>query len=426
MLQLGLPKACVSLPLYRCSRVLFSSSRSSSRSVQIVRGMATSEAPNLFTPYTMGMGKLNLSHRIVLAPLTRCRAIDQLPNEAMAKYYAQRSTEGGFLITEATLVSPTAGGYPHCPGIYTDEQIEGWRKVVEAVHAKGGIIFCQLWHAGRASHPVFQPGGAAPISPTDKPISKRWTVLMPDGSQAEYPPPRRLETYEIPDVVADFGQASLNAIRAGFDGVEIHGAQGYLIDQFLKDTINDRTDEYGGSLDKRCKFLLDVTRAMVSAIGAERVAVRISPAIDYLDAIDSDPLGVGLAVVERLNKLQDEVGSKLTYLHVIQPRFMNPEQKPVSEDEGAQLLKKLRNAYQGTFMSSGGYTKILGNEAVAHGDTDLVAFGRHFLSNPDLVKRFKLDAPLNRYNRALFYTHDPVVGYTDYPFLEEVVSENKA
>ncbi|GMH23318.1 hypothetical protein Nepgr_025161 [Nepenthes gracilis] len=375
------------------------------------------EAVDLFTPYTMG--KFQLSHRVVLAPLTRCRAIDQMPNEAMAKYYSQRASKGGYIITEATLVSPTAGGYPHCPGIYTDEQVEGWRKVVEAVHAKGAIFFCQLWHAGRASHPVFQPGGAAPISPTDKPISKRWTVLMPDGSQAEYPAPRRLETYEIPGVVEDFRQASLNAIRAGFDGVEIHGAQGYIIDQFLKDTINDRTDEYGGSLANRCKFLLDVTQAMVSAIGAERVAVRLSPAIDYLDAIDSDPLALGLAVIERLNELQESVGSKLTYLHVIQPRFMTADHKPVHEDEGAQLLKKLRKAYQGTFVCSGGYTKDLGNEALAHGDADLVAFGRFFLANPDLPKRFELDAPLNRYNRALFYTHDPVVGYTDYPFLDE-------
>ncbi|GMH23323.1 hypothetical protein Nepgr_025166 [Nepenthes gracilis] len=229
--------------------------------------------------------------------------------------------------------------YPHCPGIYTDEQVEGWRKVVEAVHAKGAIFFCQLWHAGRASHPVFQPGDAAPISPTDKRISKRWT---------------------------DFRQASLNAIRAGFDGVEIHGAQGYIIDQFLKDTINDRTGKYGGSLVNRCKFLLEVTQAMVSAVGAERVAVRLSSAIDYLNAIDSDPLALGLAVIERLNELQESVGSKLTYLHVIQRRFMNADHKPVHEDEGAQLLKKLRKAYQGTFVCSGGYTKDLGNEALAH------------------------------------------------------------
>ncbi|GAB4838029.1 12-oxophytodienoate reductase 3 [Ancistrocladus abbreviatus] len=373
---------------------------------------------NLFSPYQMG--KYQLSHRIVLAPLTRCRAIDNMPNEAMANYYSQRTTEGGYLVTESTLVSPTAGGYPHCPGIWTDEQVEGWKKTTEAVHAKGGIIFCQVWHSGRASHPVYQPGEADPLSPTAKGISKPWTVLLPDGTHVEYPDKLHvLQTHEIPGIVEDFRKASLNAIRAGFDGCEIHGAQGYLIDQFLKDTINDRTDEYGGSRDKRCKFLLDITRAMAEAIGVDRVAVRISPALDYLDAIDSDPLGLGLDVVERLNKLQEEVGGQLTYLHVIQPRFMPGTQPTPGEDHGVYLLRNLRRAYNGSFVSSGGYTKDLGNEGIAKGDTDLVAFGRFYLANPDLVKRFKLDAPLNKYDRSKFYTHDPVDGYTDYPFLDE-------
>ncbi|GMH04113.1 hypothetical protein Nepgr_005952 [Nepenthes gracilis] len=380
--------------------------------------MANTESVDLFSPYKLG--KFNLSHRIALSPMTRCRAINNnTANEAMATYYAQRTTPGGLLITEGTIVSLVGNGYPCVPGIFTDEHVEGWKKVTEAVHAKGGIILCQLWHVGRASHHAFQPGGQAPVSPSNKPISSRWKLMMPDDSMAEYPPPRALETSEIPGIVEEFRRGAVNAIRAGFDGIEIHGAQGYIIDQFLKDTINDRTDEYGGSLENRCRLLMEILEAIVSAIGIERTALRISPAIDYLDAIDTDPLGLGLGIIDRLNKFQENHGGKLVHVHSIQPRIMAAEEKLWSEDEGAHLLKKIKRAYQGTFISSGGYTKQLGMAAVANGDTDLVSYGRLFLANPDLVNRFKLDAPLNKYNRALFYTHDPVVGYTDYPFLEE-------
>ncbi|KAE9610806.1 putative 12-oxophytodienoate reductase [Lupinus albus] len=211
--------------------------------------------------------------------------------------------------------------------------------------------------------------------------------------------------------------------NTGFDGIEIHSAHGYLIDQFLKDGINDRTDEYGGSYENRCRFLLEVVKAVVSAIGAERVAVRISPAIDFLDAVDSDPLGLGLAVIERLNNLQNELGSKLSYLHVTHPRFLLKATTdigiPNTEEEQAKLLRTLRKAYEGTFMSAGGFTRDSGIEAIAQGYTDLVSYGRYFISNPDLVLRFKLNAPLNDYKRKLFYTHDPVIGYTDYPFLNK-------
>lgn len=382
-------------------------------------------SPSLFSPYKMG--KFNLSHRVVLAPMTRCRAINSIPQPAMAEYYAQRATNGGFLITEGTMISPTAAGFPHVPGIFTKEQVEAWKPVVDAVHAKGAIIFCQLWHVGRASHEVYQPGGGAPISSTGKPISKRWRILMPDGSHGIYPKPRPLVTaHEIAQVVEDYRQSALNAIEAGFDGIEIHGAHGYLIDQFLKDGINDRTDEYGGSVANRCKFIMQVVQAVVSAVGADRVGVRISPAIDHLDAMDSDPRSLGLAVIERLNKLQLNLGSKLTYLHVTQPRYTAYGQTEAgrhgSEEEEAQLVRTLRNAYQGTFISSGGFTRELGVEAVAQGDADLVSYGRLFISNPDLVLRLKLNAPLNRYVRPTFYTHDPVVGYTDYPFLSKGTS----
>ncbi|KAH8482505.1 hypothetical protein H0E87_029807 [Populus deltoides] len=313
--------------------------------------------------------------------------------------------------------------FPHVPGIYSEAQVEAWKKVVDAVHAKGSVIFCQLWHVGRASHQVYQPGGVPPISSTNKPISNRWRTLMPDGTYGIYPAPRALKTSEILELVEHYSQAALNAIRAGFDGVEIHGAHGYLIDQFLKNGINDRVDEYGGSIENRCRFMMQVIQAVVSAVGAERVAFRMSPAIDHLDATDSDPLNLGLSVIERINKLQLQVGSKLTYLHVTQPRYTASGQKESrrtgSEDEEAQMIRTWRRAYQGTFMCSGGYTRELGIQAVTEGDADLISYGRLFISNPDLVLRLKLNAPLNKYIRKTFYTQDPVVGYTDYPFLSK-------
>ncbi|XP_015889050.3 12-oxophytodienoate reductase 3 [Ziziphus jujuba] len=382
--------------------------------------------PDLFTPYKMG--KFNLSHRVVLAPLTRCRAVNEIPFEAHALYYSQRATPGGLLISEGTSPSNTAAGYPHVPGIYTEEQVEAWKKVVDAVHAKGSIFFCQLWHVGRASHHVYQPNGDSPISSTKKRISDKWDPLLalPDGSNGKFSKPRALETYEIPQVVEHYRQAALNSIRAGFDGVEIHGAHGYLIDQFLKDGINDRTDKYGGSLENRCRFLIEVVEAVVSAIGAERVSVRISPAIDLMDATDSDPLGLGLAVIERLNKLQLKFGSKLAYLHVTRPRFAAFVTKGnYDEVVEAKFIKTLRDAYDGTFIASGGYTLELGQKSLANGEADLISYGRLFISNPDLVLRFKLNAPLNNYDRKTFYTKDPVVGFTDYPFLNQGVVDNK-
>ncbi|OIV89220.1 hypothetical protein TanjilG_24402 [Lupinus angustifolius] len=382
---------------------------------------SSQEDNTMFSPYKMG--NFNLSHRVVMAPVTRCRALEGIPQPAMREYYSQRATQGGFLISEGTAISSTSAGFPHAPGIYTEEHVEAWRNIVDAVHAKGSIFFCQLWHVGRASHSVYQPGGAAPISSTSKPLSDKSKVLLPDGTYDFYPQPRQLNTSEIPEIVEHYRQCAINAIRAGFDGIEIHSAHGYLIDQFLKDGINDRTDEYGGSYENRCRFLLQVVHAVASAIGAKRVAVRISPAIDHLDATDSDPLGLALAVAERLNNLQKEHGSKLTYLHVTHPRYSHRTKIQLgqhsTEDEQVKLLKTLRKTYDGTFMSSGGFTRDSGMKAIAEGDTDLVSYGRYFIANPDLVLRLKLNADLNDYNRMTFYTHDPVIGYTDYPFLDE-------
>lgn len=269
---------------------------------------------------------------------------------------------------------------------------------------------------------VYQPDGGAPVSSTEKQISEHWPLIMPDGSYAHFSKPKALSTDDISKYVDYYRIAATNAIEAGFDGIEIHSAHGYLIDQFLKDGINDRTDEYGGCLDNRCRFLLQIVEAVATAIGPDRVAVRISPAIDHMDATDSDPHGLGLAVVERLNKLQAKMGSKLAYLHVTQPRFTikGDHSKFGGAEQEAFLMNSLRKAYDGTFMGSGGYTRQLGIEAIEKDEVDLVSYGRLFIANPDLVLRFKLDAPLNKYDRSTFYTSDPVVGYTDYPFLDQV------
>lgn len=383
---------------------------------------SANHSPNLSKPYQMGL--FRLSHRVVLAPMTRCRALNGIPQHANIEYYAQRATEGSFLITEGTLVSPKAGGFPHCPGIYNQAQIDAWKNVVDAVHSKGGIIFCQLWHVGRASHQVYQPSDdPAPISSTDKPISGKWRILMPDGKYGTYPRPRRLATAEIPGIVEQFKQAAVNAVQAGFDGVEIHGAHGYLIDQFLKDGINNRSDAYGGPLSNRIRFLRELVQSVISSIGPGRVGVRVSPAIDHLEAQDSDPLSLGLAVTGMLNALQHSAGEKLAYLHITQPRYTAYGQAEAgrygSPEEESRLIRSWRDAYDGTFIASGGFTLELGEEAVASGAADLVSYGRLFISNPDLPERFKLNAGLNRYVRSTFYTQDPVVGFTDYPSLDE-------
>ncbi|KAI4380797.1 hypothetical protein MLD38_006945 [Melastoma candidum] len=378
----------------------------------------SSPGVDLFTPFKAG--KFDLSHRVVLPPLTRCRAIGELPNAAHVEYYSQRTTQGGILITEGTLISNTAAGYPNTPGIYTNEQAEAWKKVVDAVHAKGGIMFCQLWHVGRASNKDYQPGGAAPISSTNRILSDKFRPQLPGDSYGGFSKPRALEIAELHQVVEQYRQAAANAIRAGFDGVEIHAAYGYLIDQFLKEFINDRTDMYGGSTENRCRFLLEILRAVADEIELDRVGLRIQPATEFNDAIDPDPLNLGLAIIERVNKLQVEFGSSLTYLHLPRPWFTahvaNNENKL---EEAARMQRAWRDAYRGVFITGGGFTRETGNKAIAEGAADLVSFGRPFISNPDLVHRLKINAPLNPYFRKTFYTSDPVVGYTDYPFLDD-------
>ncbi|KAI4380800.1 hypothetical protein MLD38_006948 [Melastoma candidum] len=372
---------------------------------------------DLFAP--LDLGKLKLSHRVVLAPLTRCRAFDGVPQPAMVEYYKQRATEGGLLITEATAVSPVASGYPRVPGIYTDEQVEGWKKVVDAVHSEGAIIFCQLWHAGRASHRAHQPEGGETVSSTNTPISEKWKALLPDGTEEAYSVPRALDTAEVPWIIKEFQGAAINSVRAGFDGIEVHGAHGYLVDQFLKETINDRSDMYGGSVENRLRLLMDILQGVVQVFGTERVGVRISPVSEYNDAAVPDPLNLGLSIIKAINEFQTKMGSRMCYLHVTRPRFLliTAGEEPLRQQEELKLMRAWREAYRGSFMSSGGYTRDLGTRALADGDADLIAYGRLFISNPDLVLRFRVNARLNAYDRDTFYTGDPVVGYTDYPFL---------
>ncbi|KAB2616844.1 12-oxophytodienoate reductase 11 [Pyrus ussuriensis x Pyrus communis] len=358
----------------------------------------------LLSPYKLG--NFNLSHRVVLAPLTRQRSYGGVPQPHAVLYYSQRTSNGGLVIAEATGISDTAQGYPDTPGIWTKEQIESWKPIVDAVHAKGGIFFCQIWHGGRISNTGFQPNGQAPISSTDKVLAPQ---IRTNGIDvAVFSPPRRLRTDEVPQIVNDFRLAARNAMEAGFDGVEIHGAHGYLIEQFLKDQVNDRTDQYGGSMENRCRFALEVVEAVANEIGADKVGIRLSPFANYNGSVDSDPEALGLYLANALNKYG------ILYCHMVEPRMKTVGEK----SDCPQSLLPMRKAFNGTFIAAGGYEEEDGNNAVAEGHADLIAYGRWFLANPDLPKRFELNAPLNKYNRSTFYVSEPVIGYTDYPFLD--------
>ncbi|CAJ2664580.1 unnamed protein product [Trifolium pratense] len=299
-----------------------------------------------------------------MAPLTRSRSYNFVPQPHAALYYSQRATKGGFLIGEASGVSNTAQGYPNTPGIWTREQVEAWKPIVNKVHEKGGIFFCQLWHAGRVSNYGYQPEGKPPISCTNKPIRK--DIDNNDAAAAnKYPPPRRLSTNEIPTIVNDFKVAAKNALEAGFDGVEIHGANRYLLDQFLKDKVNDRDDEYGGNIENRCRFPLQVVKAIADEIGADKVGVRLSPFADYNDCEDSNPQVLGIYMAESLNQLG------ILYCHMIEPRMVKELNK---SDTTKWSLMPIRKVFKGTFIVARGYDKCEGNDAIANGDTDLVAY----------------------------------------------------
>ncbi|WP_045223835.1 alkene reductase [Methyloterricola oryzae] len=359
---------------------------------------APSTDTDLFTP--LALGRLTLPNRIVMAPLTRNRASmpGNVPNDLNALYYGQRAS-AGLIISEATPISAMGHGYPATPGIHSAEQIAGWKRVTQTVHDRGGRIFLQLWHVGRISHPSLLPDGALPVAPSAlRPAGQAFTY---EGLQ-DFVTPRALEGEELPGIVADYRRAALNALEAGFDGVEIHGANGYLLDQFLRDGSNQRSDGYGGSLQNRCRLLLEVTEAVCDAAGAGRVGLRISPVNPFNDMRDSDPQALFEQVAEALNPFG------LAYLHVMEGGI---GEAPPPFDYAA-----LRRKYKGVYMANSGYDKARANQAIASGLADCVAFGIPYIANPDLVERFRLDAPLNSADPASFYGGDEH-GYTDYPSL---------
>ncbi|MGP1383600.1 MAG: alkene reductase [Thainema sp.] len=365
--------------------------------------MTTATQVDLFTP--VQLGRYTLPNRMVMAPLTRNRAGEgNVPHEMNAEYYRQRAS-AGLIISEASQVAPQGLGYPNTPGIYSDEQVEGWKKVTQAVHDAGGKIFLQLWHVGRISHPDLQPNGELPVAPS---------AIKPAGEASTYEgmkpfvTPRALETEEIPGIVEQYRLGAQNALAAGFDGVEIHSANGYLLDQFLRNGTNQRTDRYGGSVENRARLLLEVTQAVVDVWGGDRVGIRLSPSGSFNDMSDSDPATLFRYVAEQLN------GFDLAYIHIIEPRIDDVNNVNI----GSAFFRPI---YNGTIIAAGGFDRESGNEELATGNADLIAYGRLFISNPDLPKRFELKAPLNDYDRDSFYGGDEQ-GYIDYPFLEETAA----
>lgn len=355
---------------------------------------------DLFTPLTLG--RQALSNRIFMAPMTRNRAPDSIPNDLMRTYYQQRAS-AGLIISEGSPISDQAVGYPATPGIHSDAQVQGWRSITDAVHAAGGHIFCQLWHCGRVSHPDFHDG-ELPVAPSA--IRPAGQAFTPAGLK-DFVTPRALEINEIPGIVADYAHAADCAQRAGFDGVEIHAANGYLIDQFLRDGSNQRDDAYGGPLQNRVRFLLEVTQAVCDTVGADRTGLRLSPHNPFNDMHDSDPEATFSHATEALNRFG------LAYLHVTEMDMGQPGAAGPEFDLGI-----LRRIWQGSYVTNGGYDKARANAAIASAAADAVAFGVPFIANPDLVERFRRDAPLNQANPDTFYGGG-AAGYTDYPLLDE-------
>ena len=364
----------------------------------------TPSTTTLFSP--LKIGDLTLSNRILMAPLTRNRASTDgfVQGELNATYYAQRAS-AGLIITEATQVTPHGMGYPLTPGIYSAAQTQGWRRVVDAVHAKGGKIFAQLWHVGRISHPAFQPNGETPVAPSA--IAASGTSYTPNGPQP-YPVPRALETDEIPGIVEAYRKGAQNAKAAGFDGVEIHGANGYLLDQFLRDGTNLRTDRYGGSIENRARFGLEVARAVIDVWGAQRVGYRISPSSTFNDMRDSNPRYTFGYLATELSKLG------IGYLHTIEPT--EADLRHGLDPEHAVPASYLRKLFDGVLIANGGFTAERAQEYLSAGHADAVAFGVPFLANPDLPERFRRGAPLNVPDPSTFYGGTEK-GYTDYPAL---------
>jgi len=354
---------------------------------------------DLFSPITIG--NYSLKNRIFMAPMTRCRSVDNnIPNDLMATYYAQRAS-AGLIISEATQISKMGIGYPCTPGIHTSAQVEGWKKTTQAVHNKGGRIFLQLWHVGRISHPSYLDGETPVSSSAIKPSGQVYTF---EGMK-DYEIPRALEAQEIKELVNEYVQGAKNAMKAGFDGVELHGANGYLLDQFLRDGTNTRDDEYGGSIENRSRFLFEVIKAVSFAIGADKTGLRLSPSGTFNDMSDSDPQKHFTYVCEKLNDFN------LAYLHIV-----DALEGDVKHGANVVELGVLRDAYKGVLITNGAYNKDKGDTSIKSAKADAVAFGVLFLANPDLPERFDTKAQLNEADLNTFYTQDEK-GYTDYPSL---------
>jgi N-ethylmaleimide reductase len=361
--------------------------------------LSMSTATKLFEPYQLG--PLTLPNRLVMAPLTRNRALAGLvPNPLAVEYYGQRAS-AGLLVSEATQVSQQGQGYQDTPGIYSQEQVAGWRKVTDRVHARGGRIFLQLWHVGRISHVSLQENNQAPVAPSA--IRAKGKTFV-GGTFADVSEPRALTLEEIPGIIESFRKGAANAMAAGFDGVEVHGANGYLLEQFAKDGTNKRTDAYGGSIENRAKLMLEVASVVAAEAGPERTGIRISPVTPANDISDSNPQPLYDYIVDHLDAL------KLTYIHVIEGATGGPR-NVAPFDYGS-----LRKRFNGAYIANNGYDFELANKVLAADAADLIAFGKPFISNPDLVERLKRGAPLNEWDKATFYGGG-AKGYTDYPVL---------
>jgi N-ethylmaleimide reductase len=369
--------------------------------------------PSLFSP--LQIGPYQLKHRVVMAPLTRMRAAKPslAPRPLNVEYYGQRATPGGLIIAEASPVMATGHGSPGTPGVYSEQQVKGWRQVVDAVHAKGGFIFLQLWHVGRVSHSSFQPGGVLPVAPSAVPISAELKTMTAGGKPAPYETPRALQTGEIPGVIDAYRQGARNALEAGFDGVEIHGANGYLIEQFLQSRTNLRTDQYGGSIENRTRFLMEVTQAVIDVWGADRVGVRLSPYGVANGSGEPDPMPLYSHVIKALDPLG------LAYLHFVEPRSSGAGRAEVNWQNVPSAMVLFRPMWSGVLISAGGFTGETADAAISAGHADAIAFGRIFISNPDLPRRLQHGFPLTPYNRATFYGGEEA-GYTDYPEHDEL------
>ncbi len=373
----------------------------------------------LFDPYPLG--PYTLKNRLVMAPLTRSRSRQpgNIPTRLNAYYYAQRAS-AGLIISEATQVSQQGQGYAWTPGIHSPEQVEGWRLVTDAVHAAGGLIFMQLWHVGRVSHPALQPDGGLPVAPSAIPLQGMAFIASEKGEPELVPfvAPRALETEELPGIVRQYQDAARNALAAGFDGVEVHSANGYLLDQFLNSSTNRRIDDYGGPVENRARLLMEVVEAVCGVWGSDRVGVRLSPEGTFNDMGDDDPEALFGHVASRLNDFD------LAYLHVVQPEIAGNATVTLADPNGRSIVKMIRGIYRGTLMVCGGYDYRKASRAVEIEGIDLIAFGRLFLANPDLPERLRQAAPLNQPDEATFYGGG-AKGYIDYPTLRQQRGEVK-